>query len=135
MVIHITTYCITPQMICIATLITAALTLAALSNVEEYADSNGGRLHVNPNIRKLDGSKGDVFEAEGSRGAAGYLIFVCCAGIVFHLVSIFVRVYYIYSDTTKQTNLYFILVSKMHLHTYNMCICEVTVAIYLKVSL
>ena len=86
--------------------------LSPLNDIEEYADEHDGRLDVNPNVHNLDGSSGQDFDAGSSRGAAGFLIFVCCAGIVFHSVSIIVRVYFICVGTRKHMDIYFALVSE-----------------------
>ena len=99
-------------MVCIIILIFAAGILSPLNDIEEYADEHDGRLDVNPNIRNLDGSSGQDFDAGGSREAAGFLIFVCCVGIVFHSVSITVRVYFICVGTRKHMDRYFVVVSK-----------------------
>ena len=99
-------------MVCIITLIFAAGIISPLNDIEEYADEHGGRLDVNPNIRNLDGSSGEDFDAGSSQAAAGFLIFVCCAGIVFHSVSIAVRVYYIRVGTRKYMCIYYVVVSK-----------------------
>ena len=102
-------------MVCIITLIFAAGIISPLNDIEEYADEHGGRLDVNPNnnnIRNRDGSSRQDFDAGSSRGAAGFLIFVCCAGIVFHSVSIAVRVYYIRVGTRKYMCMYYVVVSK-----------------------
>ena len=99
-------------MVCIITLIFAAGIISPLNDIEEYADEHGSRLDVNPNHPNIRNLSEQDFDAGSYRGAAGFLIFVCCAGIVFHSVSIAVRVYYIRVGTRKHMGIYYVVVSK-----------------------
>ena len=100
-------------------MIFAALMLAAINDVKERADINGGRLNLNPNVRNRDGGSGVPFNAEGSRRAAGFLTFICCAGIVYHSVSILIRVYCICTGTRRYMCLYLLSVSKSVCYSNN----------------
>ena len=105
------------QMVCIAALIPAAIALVVISEIQEYIDNNGGTLTleepdyypytgaiINNEMYTTDGT----FDAAGARAAAGWLIFVCSAGIIFHCVVIIAR---LHSGIVKYMISYSVMVS------------------------
>ena len=104
------------QVVCIALLIPAGIALETISEIEEYIDSNGGTLTPVQNyniVRYADRtySTDGKFDADSSRRAAGWLVFVCSAGIVFHVVGILIRICYLITGVKKHMILYSVMVS------------------------
>ena len=106
------------QMVCVASLIPAAIAIETIGEIEEYTDSNNGILSQ----EQTDGydssysyndrySTDGRFDAVGARAAAGWLIFVCSAGIVIHFVGILVRIYYLITGMPKHSISYSVVVS------------------------
>ena len=90
-------------------MITSAVALAATNEVEKHTENNV--VQLKDYIHTSLDEHGETFNVGGARAAAGLLIFICCAGLVFHFAVISVRVYYIRTGTRDQMNLYIGLVS------------------------
>ena len=110
-------------MVCIALLIPAAIAIETISEIEEYIDNIGGTLSLERTdsyssvYHSVSYSTDGKFDADGSRAAAGWLVFVCSAGIVFHFVGISVRIYYLSTGVKKHMIYYSIMVSN-YIHSY-----------------
>ena len=109
-------------MVCVASLIPAAIAIDTTNEIKEYIDRIGGTLSLERVYSYSSASYADRystdgrFDADGSRAAAGWLVFVCCAGIVFHFMGIVVRINYLNTGVTKHMISYSVVVSN-YIHT------------------
>ena len=84
-----------PQLFCLGVLISASIALSAINEVEDSLNAAG-----------LE------YEDVGSyRGAAGWLVSVASGAILFHIVSIIIRIFYLTSYIEKHHGLYGAIVS------------------------
>ena len=94
-------------------LIAASVAISAINEVEDSL-----------------GFLGDYYDydADSYRGAAGWLIFVACAAIIYHIATIIVRILYMTSVIEKHHQTYALIVSnytRLHRYTYvTMQACE-----------
>ena len=63
-----------PQILCLVTLSAAAVAVSAVNDIDDYV--------------------GDFKHADSYRGAAGWLVFVGLAAVVYHAIMIFIRIIY-----------------------------------------
>ena len=82
-------------MFCTGVLIAAAIAVSAINEVDDIANERGG---------EYEG-------ADRYRGAAGWLVFVGCAAIVFHVVMINIQILYFKCTVKKCLTQYSIIVS------------------------
>ena len=89
-------------MLLVPLLIAASLTLFAVNNLEDEADERD---------REYD-------NAHSYRGAAGWLVFLAVAAIVFHSVMIFIRILYLSSSIENYFSGYAFIVSTCIIHIH-----------------
>ena len=98
------------QAFSLGVLIAASVAISAINEVEDFL--------------------GDYYDydADSYRGAAGWLIFVACAAIIYHIATIIVRILYMASVIEKYHQTYALIVSnytRLHRYTYvTMQACE-----------
>ena len=83
-------------MFCIGVLIAAIIALSAINEVDDILNERGG---------------GEYEDADSYRGAAGWLVFVGCAAIVFHVVMISIQIFYFKCTAKKYLTQYTMIVS------------------------
>ena len=71
-------------MICPALLICTAITLSYIGKVENDEGYQDGRLEFEVEVDGDTYVSNRKFDASGSRGAAGWSLFVSCVGCIFH---------------------------------------------------
>ena len=82
-------------MFSLGVLIAASVAVSAINQVEEFYNSF--------NL--------EYENAESYRGAAGWLIFVACASLIYHIAMIIVRILYMTSTIEKHLKIYTLIVS------------------------
>ena len=85
----------TLQLLSLGVLISASITLSAINEVED----------------SLNGDGLEYENVESYRGAAGWLVFVASAAIIFHIVMIIVLVLYLTSVIEMHHGIYGVIVS------------------------
>ena len=83
------------QVFCTGVLIAAAIALSAINEVDDIANERSGEYE----------------DADSYRGAAGWLVFVGCAAIVFDVVMISIQILYFKCTVKKYFTQYSIIVS------------------------
>ena len=79
-------------------MIPAAIALTAIRDIEDYIDNNNGTVMFEGPTYKFSSFNDNYhdveFDANGSRAAAGWMVFICCFGIIFHFVVMSIRICY-----------------------------------------
>ena len=104
-----------------AVLICAAIALAYINKVDDYIDDHGGRLVIKDEqptpVFEDDYEYSGKFDAGGSRGAAGWVLFVSCVGIFYHVNVVYLLVRCNEFDTEEHNTIYSVTVSLSTVHT------------------
>ena len=83
------------QVFCTGALVAASIALSAINNAENLAMEQGF-----------------VYEnASSYRGAAGWLVFACCAALIYHAVMITIQILYFKCSSIKHFKEYLFIVS------------------------
>ena len=86
------------QVFCTGVLIAAAIAVSAINEVDE--------LYMEQGI--------EYDNASSYRGAAGWLVFVGCAVLIFHAVMLAIQILYFKCSTNKHLKRYLLIVSWQH---------------------
>ena len=104
-------------------LISASIALASTAKVEDYVDNFDGRLDLDTyaySVRNLFGEPGDseygTFKASGTRGAAGWSVFISAASIIISSILMIVRCFMIKDSQTGAEKYYTLSTVVVSLH-------------------
>lgn len=101
--------------VCIPILIPAAIALTTIRDMEEYIDNNNGTVMFEGPTYKFSSFNDNYhdveFDANGSRAAAGWMVFICCLGIIFHSLVMSIRIYYRLTGVKKYMIFYSCMVT------------------------
>ena len=109
-------------MTCIAVLVCAAVAIAYINKVEDYVDDHDGRLVIKDERptpvfndydyeRDYDYEHSRKFDADGSKWAGGWALFVSCVGIIYHIYAVHFLTKCKEFDMEKHNTIYSIIVS------------------------